>query len=101
MSNQESLFKINSTIMLSSNLSGCCKECSLHIGSLLDEVMNHYIQQHGYILLFIGSESDRDFNDYSLISTTVVILGKTISLSEFKTASPLVDEQPSEVESIG
>ncbi|KTC95508.1 hypothetical protein [Legionella feeleii] len=98
MNNFEKLSKINNTIKLSSNYSdGVCKDCSLSIRNGLDEMMNHYLQQHGYVILHIGAESERDF-DHSLLTHTIVILGKNLSESQFKDSTlPPRDD----VESIG
>lgn len=66
------------TIQLSNhNLSNSCSECKkiLRNHEKFDENINHYLQEHNFKLLYIGSQSDRDY-EYNLVTNTIAILGR-------------------------
>lgn len=76
MNNNTDLFKITKTLRLASHISkGFCQECSDQLPKDLDETSNHYIQKHAYNLLFIGSETDRDYEN-NIVTNTIIFLGK-------------------------
>ena len=53
-----------------------CEVCSTQID--LDQIVgtiNHYIEQHGYNLLHVGTETSRDLDGIPWLST-VAVLGK-------------------------
>jgi hypothetical protein len=53
-----------------------CAECDqLIYGKHLDWAINHYIENHGYRLLHVGTETGRD-DDGNLLHSTVAVLGK-------------------------
>jgi hypothetical protein len=62
---------------ISSNIGTACHHCTeMRIG--LDnfaESVNHYMEKHGYVLLYIGGEADID-NEGKPCSHTVAIVGK-------------------------
>jgi hypothetical protein len=74
MSNE--LYKgISNVVHISTNVQEGCKHCTFGIGGeSIAESINHYIQQHGYKLLHVGSES-LPFTGESF-TATVAVLGK-------------------------
>jgi hypothetical protein len=66
------------TTYLSSNVGRGCEHCGHSIGALsqgdVADSVNHYIQEHGYRLLHVGTETTHDSNGKPW-HTTVVILG--------------------------
>lgn len=68
--------QVNSIVRISSNISEGCKHCATKIGGddYADSV-NHYIQEHGYRLLHIGTETVMG-PECEAWHTTVAVLGK-------------------------
>ena len=64
-------------VTVSTNISCQCKHCKFHVGpETFDESVSHYVKEHGYTLLHVGSQADRDAQDGHSISHTVAILGR-------------------------
>lgn len=65
-------------VQVSSNISQSCQLCNrffpVHETSILESQINHYIEEHGYRLLHVGTETDR--GDDGLYHSTVGVLGK-------------------------
>lgn len=67
---------VQHVVHLSTNIGASCKHCSERVGlNSLAESINHYIEQHGYKLLHVGTETSHDMNGNPWHST-VAILGK-------------------------
>ena len=63
-------------VKLSSNISETCKHCNTQLkGEDLDDSINHYIKEHGYKILHVGSETSESY-DGKLWIHTVAMLGK-------------------------
>lgn len=78
MATKEYLCDISKTLQLSSHvIESNCQECNerMQTDRALDDRINHYIQKHSYLLLFIGSESDYDDRG-NLVNSTIAILGR-------------------------
>ncbi len=71
---------ITHVVEISSVIGKSCEHCSEAIGGgyaddqSIDKSINHYIQEHGYKLLHIGSETTRDDKGRPY-DTTVAVLG--------------------------
>ena len=67
---------IKKVVKISSDIGIGCTECSgIRIGQEnFAESINHYVQQHGYRILHIGTESTHD-NEQNVYHTTIAILG--------------------------
>lgn len=62
---------ITHIVHISTHISTGCEHCTHTIGGdNFTESVNHYIKQHGYKLLHVGSESGNN------LTMTVAILGK-------------------------
>lgn len=70
---------VSQVVHFSTNEMGTCKDCPepLSMGSFADAI-NHYIQKHGYKLLHVGTETDRNSDEGTvrLWYSTAAILGK-------------------------
>ncbi len=67
---------VQHVVYVSTNISSGCQHCHQQIdGEEFAESVNHYIQQHGYRLLHVGSQTDRGDRD-ELWHFTVAVLGK-------------------------
>ena len=67
---------VENVVYISTNIGTGCKHCTEQIGTdRLAESINHYITQHGYKLLHVGTETSRDMNGNPWHST-VAVLGK-------------------------
>lgn len=70
--------KTKRVVQLSSNANAPCQHCDDSLGPFNSERLmrsiNHYIEAHGYELLHVGSEHDRD-GDGTSIHHTVAVLG--------------------------
>jgi len=67
---------VKHVVQLSTNIGESCKHCSTQVG--IDNFasgINHYIQQHDYKLLHVGSETSRDMEG-KIYNSTVAVLGK-------------------------
>ncbi len=65
-------------VKLSSNIGGQCACCSTMVGAEhLEEGINHYIQEHGYTLLHVGTEDEARGAHGEQWHFTVAILGST------------------------
>lgn len=70
------------TIHLSTNIGRQCEHCEEWTGADpegatdLAESINHYINEHGYRLLHVGTETNRDGDEKELWYSTIAILGK-------------------------
>ena len=66
-----------STIYVNSSVGETCKHCDFytgHSGTDIADSINHYIQEHGYKRLHVGTESSED-NEGRLWQNTVAVLG--------------------------
>jgi len=67
---------IKHVVYLSTDIGTECKHCSERVGlDNLAESINHYIEQHGYKLLHVGTETSRD-TDGRPWHSTVAVLGR-------------------------
>ena len=67
-------------VHLSTNIGKTCEHCTFWTGAGADEhnlaeSINHYIAQHGYSLLHVGTETTHS-DDGGLWHSTVALLGK-------------------------
>jgi hypothetical protein len=72
--------EIEHVVKLSTNRGGHCKHCDFKLHSFADvdnlaDAINHYIAEHGYRLLHVGTETDRDDEELTWHST-VAVLGR-------------------------
>lgn len=63
-------------VTVSTNIGQKCDECDYWVDGAekFDEGVNHYIQEHGYKLLHVGSQTSHA--DDGLWHSTVAVLGK-------------------------
>lgn len=63
-------------VTVSTNIGSKCTECDYWVdgSQKFDEGVNHYVQEHGYKLLHVGSESSH--GDNGIWNSTVAVLGK-------------------------
>jgi hypothetical protein len=55
-----------------------CVVCAIPVGlDRLEKSINHYIQEHGYKLLHVGTETAKSNEGNGLYYSTVAILGKS------------------------
>jgi hypothetical protein len=71
---------VTHVVKLSTNRGGRCDHCEFPMRSFagvdnLAESINHYISEHGYRLLHVGTESDRD-DEENPWHSTVAVLGR-------------------------
>ena len=67
---------IKHVVQISTSIGTSCEHCDFPIGTdNFAESINHYIEQHGYKLLHVGTETDRD-SDGNPWQSTVALLGK-------------------------
>jgi hypothetical protein len=74
----ESIYEgISHVVHLSTNTGKNCEHCNKGSFSIddLGELINHYIDEHDYKLLHIGSEFGRDLNG-ATVHYTAAIVGK-------------------------
>jgi hypothetical protein len=65
---------IKHVVHISTNIGTSCEHCNEHVGAeRFPESINHYIQQHGYQLLHVGTESA--WGDDGVWHNTVAVLG--------------------------
>ena len=63
-------------VTVSTNIGTTCSECDFLINPQeFDKSVNHYINEHGYTLLHVGTETDRDYKE-AICHSTVAVLGK-------------------------
>lgn len=63
-------------VTVSTNIGTTCSECDFLIKSEeFDKNVNHYINEHGYTLLHVGTETGRDYEG-AIYHSTVAVLGK-------------------------
>lgn len=68
------LARVTYVIHVSTNITTGCKHCIHQIGGeQFAELINHYITEHGYELLHVGSETSH--GDGGLWHSTVAVLG--------------------------
>jgi hypothetical protein len=70
---------IRRTVEISSNISQGCDHCNQFVGGGLGDgslatSINHYIEQHGYKLLHVGTQTNHD-NDGKPWHNTIAVLG--------------------------
>jgi hypothetical protein len=76
MSSDNIYMGISHVVHISTNIEKPCEHCHFHLKSdKFAESINHYIEQHGYKLLHIGTETVQDYEG-KLCHTSVAILGK-------------------------
>jgi len=75
---QENYYKgIKHVVHISTDVTKGCEHCSFLIGGEnFSESINHYIEQHGYKLLHVGTETIHNQTDGSSWHMTIAILGK-------------------------
>jgi hypothetical protein len=67
---------ISHVVHISTDIEKSCEHCSFPLKSdKFAESINHYIEQHGYRLLHVGTETVRDYEE-KLCHISVAILGK-------------------------
>ena len=67
---------IKHVVQISTNIGTGCEHCNTQIGlEKFPESINHYVEQHGYKLLHVGTETSDDTNGNPWHST-VALLGK-------------------------
>lgn len=68
---------INHIVHITTDDHTACKECASNTfnQNKIADAINHYISQHGYKLLHVGSETTRD-DQNRIWHNTVAILGK-------------------------
>ena len=71
---------VNSIVKISTNLGETCKHCTFSIGAWSNgdnfaASIEHYINEHGYKLLHVGSETDRD-DEGPPWQSTIAVVGK-------------------------
>ena len=63
------------TTKVSTDVSGMCEHCEFSISSDdLPGAINHYISEHGYRLLHVGTETTHD-SEHQPWHTTIAVLG--------------------------
>lgn len=68
---------ITHVVHVSTGVGTACEECHASVGGELFEFsVNHYIADHGYRLLHVGSEWGAEDHVGSAINYTVAVLGK-------------------------
>lgn len=74
---EDNLYKnIDRIIHVSTAMLFGCEHCDVNLGpSGFDFSVNHYIQEHGYNLLYLGRESSLG-PDEKIIESTVAVLGR-------------------------
>jgi hypothetical protein len=66
---------INNVIRLSTRYTLQCDYCTFRVaGECITEMINHYIQEHGFKLLHVGTETT--LGTEPLFYATVAVLGK-------------------------
>ena len=67
---------IKHVVYVSSNEGAACEHCSESVGlDRFAESINHYVEKHGYRILHVGTQTDRD-DEGLLWHHTVAVLGK-------------------------
>jgi hypothetical protein len=67
---------IKHVVHVSTNTLSTCEHCDTKIGlEKFDESINHYIEQHGYKLLHVGTETSHD-TEGKPWNSSVALLGK-------------------------
>lgn len=62
MTNESVRVGISHAVHISTNTATGCKHCRFSIdGKRFEESVNHYVEEHGYKVLHIVTETDRDF----------------------------------------
>ncbi len=79
MANQTSYGNVKHVVYISTDISDLCNHCNYNIGSDgyrgFQNSINHYINDHGYQLLHVGSETGTDSNG-NPFNSTVAVVGK-------------------------
>lgn len=65
---------VKRTTELASNISRGCEHCDKLVGGDVSDGVNHFIEEHGYRLLHVGTETSHNM-DGKLWHSTVAILG--------------------------
>ena len=68
---------VSHVVQIDTNTTGGCEHCNASIGGResLAESINHYIEQHGYKLLHVGSQTSHG-PDGTPWHDTIALLGK-------------------------
>ena len=68
---------VQHVVFISTDITTGCEHCNERIGGTerFGGSINHYIEQHGYKLLHVGSETIRDFAGTPW-HTTIAVVGK-------------------------
>ncbi len=67
---------IEHVIYISTSIRARCEDCDELLGGsdeLLAPAINHHIEQHGYKLLHVGTETSRNISDDLWLSTVAVL----------------------------
>ena len=76
MASQNYYEGLQHVVHISTNIEKPCEHCTIQVGGeRLADSINHYIEQHGYKLLHVGTETGIDMNGNTSHST-VAILGR-------------------------
>jgi len=76
MTKENNYKNINHIIHISTDVSMGCEHCHFSVGGdRFAESVNHYIEQHGYGLLHVGTETTLGLNDVPW-HNTVAVVGK-------------------------
>lgn len=81
MTSKKNLEDIKHIIHISSNDEPCCKICEDGWSRKLHDfeyAINHYIEEHGYTLLYIGNETNKNKNTGEILDCTVAVLGSDL-----------------------
>jgi hypothetical protein len=63
-------------VHISTNITNSCEHCATSVGGeKFAEAVNHYVEQHGYKVLHVGTETIPDMNGGPW-HTTVAVVGK-------------------------
>ena len=76
---------IKQVVYISTDCGTTCEHCSASIGiEKFVESINHYIEQHGYRLLHVGTETSNDINDGTPWHSSVAVLGIEKNLPKYE-----------------
>jgi hypothetical protein len=76
MTTQNYFKEVQHVVYVSTNIGTGCEHCQTTLGlERFAESINHYIEQHGYKLLHVGTETSHD-DDGSPWHSSVALLGK-------------------------
>lgn len=69
-----------------------CIHCTENVKYSFDEIVNHYIQKHGYKILHVGQYTEHDMNEKPFHGTVAVIGNiEIVPLEEEELDDPLIN----------